>query len=101
MVGGKSGAAVEGAAPGEPGLPLHPITDTCGLGPISNAGVRDCYADIWDCCEASSLPGCPDPTCEAAVCALDLFCCIVVWDWDCAHVFADWLCPQCSGEEVP
>jgi len=39
-----------------------------------------------DCCTESptGTPGCTDPACEAAVCAVDSFCCDTDWDGICA-----------------
>ncbi len=39
---------------------------------------------VSDCCSANGTPGCDNPTCEAAVCAIDSFCCDVEWDGICA-----------------
>jgi hypothetical protein len=50
-----------------------------------------------DCCIPNGTPGCDDPECEAAVCAVDPFCCDVSWDGICADQAAD-LCAVCAGE---
>jgi hypothetical protein len=55
----------------------------CGGGGASN------------CCEANGGLGCDDPTCEAAVCAVDSFCCDVAWDSICAGEAGD-LCAVCQ-----
>ena len=41
--------------------------------------------DDGDCCYPHDYPGCEDPECEAAVCAVDPFCCDVMWDSLCAQ----------------
>jgi hypothetical protein len=38
-----------------------------------------------DCCEANGTPGCNEPTCCSAVCALDAFCCDTTWDTMCVE----------------
>lgn len=50
-----------------------------------------------DCCASNDTPGCSDPSCEAAVCAADPFCCDVAWDGLCADQ-AETLCGTlCTG----
>jgi hypothetical protein len=39
-------------------------------------------AGVSNCCTGPG-PGCDDPACEAAVCAIDPFCCDVAWDSIC------------------
>lgn len=39
-----------------------------------------------DCCEVHNTPGCNDPDCEAAVCAIDNFCCETGWDGFCVQL---------------
>ena len=62
--------------------------DTGGFtsGPGTDGG------DLGDCCAFNGSPGCEDPTCEAAVCALDPFCCDNQWDWICGAL-AYFQCP--------
>ncbi len=51
------------------------------------------------CCEAKDTPNCDDPVCCAAVCAVDSFCCDVIWDAICANT-AGGVCPDvCPGPE--
>jgi hypothetical protein len=52
-----------------------------------------------DCCTSNVTPGCNEPTCCDAVCAVDPFCCDVVWDQKCANT-ADDLC-GCVGCGAP
>ena len=61
--------------------------DNCGQGtPGSN------------CCAPTGAPGCNDPVCQAAVCAIDSFCCDVAWDSICAgEALADPACNGCQG----
>jgi len=77
--------------------------DTCDICPTSTV----------DCCvgvpTGTEMPGCSDPTCCAAVCAEDAFCCEREWDFACAtNGFngngngADLLCPElCGGPTCP
>lgn len=51
------------------------------LGPAVDA--NDSGVEPSQCCESSRLPGCADPTIEACVCDLDLFCCDDQWDAIC------------------
>jgi hypothetical protein len=44
--------------------------------------------DSGDCCIANGTPGCEDPVCEAAICAIDSFCCDTEWDGLCAGLAA-------------
>jgi hypothetical protein len=44
-----------------------------------------------DCLIANGTPGCQNASCEAAVCAVDPFCCDVTWDGICAGE-ADAIC---------
>ena len=37
-----------------------------------------------ECCTAGSGPGCSNPACCEAICAIDPFCCDVEWDSICA-----------------
>ncbi len=48
-----------------------------------------------DCCAANGTPGCDDPGCEAAICAVDPFCCNTEWDMVCAN--AANVEPACNG----
>jgi hypothetical protein len=49
-----------------------------------------------NCCVAHPTPGCDDPDCEAAVCAVDPFCCDVEWDGICAGEAED-ICGKLCG----
>ncbi|MEK6676289.1 MAG: IPTL-CTERM sorting domain-containing protein [Planctomycetota bacterium] len=61
--------------------------------PPSCTGV--CGPGQGDCCAAHANAGCEDPTCCAAVCAIDPFCCDTQWDSICAGE-AESLCPACA-----
>ncbi len=58
------------------------------------------------CFKASELPGCDNPACEAAVCAVDPICCFVAWDELCAAnaiftcIECDLRCPTGSVNEI-
>ena len=51
-----------------------------------------------DCLVSHGTPGCQNSECEAAVCAIDPFCCNVVWDFICANEAIDICVPdQCTA----
>jgi len=50
-----------------------------------------------NCCSANGGIGCDDPECQAAVCAIDSFCCAVAWDGICAAEAADLCGDLCGG----
>jgi hypothetical protein len=52
-----------------------------------------------NCCEVIYDPGCDDPDCEAAVCAVMPFCCNTYWDLPCAELAFD-LCGGLCDELV-
>jgi hypothetical protein len=57
----------------------------------------DCpEAPASNCCIPNGGLGCDDPECEAAVCAIDPFCCDVAWDGICASEALD-LCGDLCG----
>ena len=51
------------------------------LGPAIDA--NDTGVEPAPCCESSRSPGCDDPTIEACVCDVDVFCCDTQWDAIC------------------
>jgi hypothetical protein len=53
-----------------------------------------------DCLIANGTPGCQNEECEAAVCAIDPFCCDVFWDGICAAEAND-ICAGDICEPVP
>jgi Cleaved Adhesin Domain len=54
-----------------------------------------------DCCFPHGTAGCDDPTCEAAVCGADAFCCDKEWDQICTDSVPG-LCPGlCPGGPDP
>ena len=53
-----------------------------------------------DCLIANGTPGCQNGECEAAVCAIDPFCCDVFWDGICASEAND-ICAGDICEPVP
>jgi hypothetical protein len=61
------------------------------------ASTGTCPPSANDCCVPSpdGTPGCNDPTCCEAVCAIDPFCCATAWDSICAGEAAQ-LCPACA-----
>lgn len=59
--------------------------------------VGGCSGASGTCCVAGGAPGCSDPTCQAAICAADPFCCDVAWDGLCsAAACADDVNCQCD-----
>ncbi len=52
-----------------------------------------------DCCYPHANPTCNEPTCCAAVCAVDGFCCATAWDSICANE-ARLMCGQCCATDL-
>ena len=48
-----------------------------------------CLGATGSCAEAHGGPGCDDPTCCSAVCAIDPLCCIIGWDTTCLGYAVD------------
>lgn len=48
-----------------------------------------------DCCVGGAAPGCDDVACCAAVCAVDVHCCVAAWDNACTKSAAI-LCADCA-----
>ncbi len=63
----------------------------CGGGPGNPA----CNENAGSCCSANGTPGCNDPECCNAICAIDPFCCDVSWDGICASE-AQAACEGCA-----
>ncbi len=65
----------------------------CAMAAVNNDAACDCEVTCppaENSCFATGGPGCNDPTCCAAVCAIDPFCCQVLWDGICvSEAFAD------------
>jgi hypothetical protein len=45
-----------------------------------------CASGEGNCCENNGTPGCDNPACCEAVCAVDSYCCDFEWDSECAWV---------------
>ena len=77
---------------------------SCGDGTCNGAEscvgcASDCGLCAGDCCAAHGTVGCANPGCQAAVCAIDSFCCNNSWDGICAGEAQDEVvesCPQCD-----
>jgi hypothetical protein len=67
-----------GIAENEPncGLPTDSVNGGCNYPVVITPPPGDCGVVHF-------TPGCSDPTCSAAVCAVDPFCCSVFWDGIC------------------
>jgi hypothetical protein len=63
-----------------------------GFGPAVGDVVMTVSCDSA-CCVGQAGPGCGDPRCESCVCAIDPFCCEVLWDNICASEAAK----QCNA----
>ncbi len=97
--GQETGLTTIGAADVEVGDKIEcecsAVDDVCPVMPICEPlALTDCLPS--DCCFASGVPGCDDPTCQATVCAADPFCCDTSWDSICADE-AVLHCPQLCG----
>jgi len=58
----------------------------------------ECFEPAPNCVVPQSTPGFPsDPTCEAAVCGDDPFCCTDEWDGFCANAAFDVFTTECAG----
>ena len=55
------------------------------------------FAGGSNCCVANGGVGCDDAACQAAVCAIDPFCCSTAWDGICASEAAG-LCAVCGAQ---
>jgi hypothetical protein len=62
---------------------------TCG-------GAGDGGAEPSACCEQQAGAGCPDAAVEACVCAVDDYCCNVLWDLTCAGEVETLSCGSCG-----
>jgi len=63
---------------------------------IPACGCDPCETSSESCYVPHSSPGCDDPTCCAAICALDSFCCETSWDQLCKDA-ANELCAGCGA----
>lgn len=99
---GSNGAQGPQGKPGEPGPP-GPTGPTGPTGPPGTKGKGngdDGGGTPCNCCDkvAEGTPGCPEcPPCEDAVCAVEPFCCVVVWDSICDGIAQD-VCTCCPGQ---
>ncbi len=76
---------------------------TCGDLGVDNGNGGGGYQGAY-CGEATGTPGfSDDPTCEAAICAADPFCCDTSWDSVCASAaaaLADGACSDCMSVDL-
>ncbi len=77
----------------------NPITAmTCGAAGFDTMLTVICgECQASNCCFPHGGQGCDDPACEAAVCAVDPFCCDTAWDGICAEEAQDLCGDLCSG----
>lgn len=73
---GAQGATGPAGPPGPPGLPADYCDEVGGVGGSN-------------CCAPTGVTGCNHTACENCVCALDAFCCSVLWDSLCAGEATD------------
>jgi len=59
-----------------------PEDERCGSD--ANGGCNEILVTS-SCCIANDVAGCSEPNCEATICAVDFFCCEVIWDGLCAE----------------
>lgn len=67
-----------------------------GRGSTTCAADCGCSASPADCCAAATGPGCGDTGCEACVCALDSFCCELLWDGACGQIASSGCSESCG-----
>lgn len=73
-------------------LVMRDVNGNFTAGPLTLVGSGTC----GNCCVSHAGPGCEVPACEAAVCAIDPFCCSTAWDSICANEAAS-LCGGLGG----
>ncbi|MCA9284169.1 MAG: hypothetical protein KDA22_03070, partial [Phycisphaerales bacterium] len=76
--------------------PEGSVAETELCGEDTNGGCNVPVSGDSNCCTANGGIGCDDPDCEAAVCAVDSFCCTVAWDGLCAGEALDFCPDVCS-----
>jgi hypothetical protein len=64
------------------GNPGQVLADTAGA---ANSACTTCGPGAGNCHAVHAAPGCVDPTCCNAVCAIDPTCCNTTWDQDCVN----------------
>ena len=78
---------------------LSQLTVVLGISLLSTAafGQFDACGEGGPCDEAQKTPGCSDSICCEQVCALDAFCCEIIWDESCVLLANDTCNFECSG----
>jgi hypothetical protein len=71
------------------------------LADCSDFDTSDCSEYDGDCCSPSPSPGCQDPQCSAAVCAINPFCCDIAWDTTCVDAALGEVACQGVGGSCP
>lgn len=76
----------------------------CAGDPACSAEPPEPPGSASNCCVGSdNRPGCDQPSCDACVCEQDGFCCLVIWDVNCAFLAME-VCTDacaCDGEITP
>jgi hypothetical protein len=70
------------------------LCEECGGGGDGGSGDGGGGTPVSNCCVPNGGIGCDNPACQAAVCAIDSFCCNVAWDSICADEAAGF--PECA-----
>jgi hypothetical protein len=94
---GPQGPQGKEGPPGPPG-PTGPTGPTGPKGSKGDGGCTD--PPPCNCCDKAddATPGCDCLPCEDAVCAVNNFCCAVVWDFICDGDAAT-ICTCCAGQD--
>lgn len=81
------------------GYCIEPICGDGACSPFEDCKLcpKDCgQCPPGPCCQAKASPGCPDADVEECVCAIDPYCCDVVWDTICADEVEEYQCGWCG-----
>jgi len=60
---------------------------------------QECVGATGECCAVRDTPACEDPQCCTAVCAVDAFCCMIVWDEFCQPIAEEQSACHCPPSE--
>ena len=75
--------------------------DYCLEGECRHVEINGCGicggSDSGSCYESNGTPGCSDAECCEAICEVDPFCCIIMWDGSCRTKALSGDFPECGG----